>query len=87
MRSTSLHFRFINKKTCHLLVIDLKAQQCPLSVLPRGRNFVRKSQKGPQKNLRAKKLAAEFLPDFYEKSRKGAELFRNSFLRDNLWIF
>jgi hypothetical protein len=38
-----------------------------------------KKSEGPEK------LAAEFLPDFHEKGRKGAELFRNSCLRDNLW--
>jgi hypothetical protein len=37
-----------------------------------------KKSEGPEK------LAAKFLPDFHEKGRKGAELFRNSCLRDNL---
>jgi hypothetical protein len=45
-------------------------------VLPRGRNFGRKAQKGPKKNLVGPgKSGAELLPDLSKKGRKGAELF------------
>jgi hypothetical protein len=45
-------------------------------VLPRGRNFGRKTQKGPTKKLAGPgKSGAELLPDWSKKGRKGAELF------------
>jgi hypothetical protein len=50
-------------------------------VLPRGRNFDRKTQKGPKKivwgrkSLGPEKCGAEYLPDLSKKGRKGAELF------------
>jgi hypothetical protein len=40
-----------------------------LAVLQRGRNFGRKTQKGPEKS------GDEYLPDLSKKGRKGAELF------------
>jgi hypothetical protein len=40
-----------------------------------------KKSEGPEK------LAAEFLPNFPKKARKGAEFFKTSCLKDNLWIF
>jgi hypothetical protein len=45
-----------------------------LAVLPRGRNFGRKTQKGP-KNCDAGKIWGRIFGDFSKKGRKGAELF------------
>jgi hypothetical protein len=54
----------------------------------KGPKFRPQTPKGAAKKSEGpEKLAAEFLPDFHKKSRKGAELFQNSCLRDNLWIF
>jgi hypothetical protein len=48
-------------------------------VLPRGRNFGRKAQKGPEKKLAGPgKSGAELLPDLLKKGRKGAEYFFKS---------
>jgi hypothetical protein len=44
-----------------------------LTVLPRGRNFGRRTQL--QKFVRPEKLAAEFSLNMPKKGRKGAELF------------
>jgi hypothetical protein len=46
------------------------------TVLPRGRNFGRKSQKGPQKNLRGRK---NWRPNFYQIFIKRAEKGPNFF--------
>jgi hypothetical protein len=46
------------------------------AVLPRGRNFGRRTQKGPYKKyVRPEQLAAEFSLIMPKKGRKGAELF------------
>jgi hypothetical protein len=45
-------------------------------VLPRGRNFGRKSQKGPRKNLRGRK---NWRPNFYQIFMKRAEKGPNFF--------
>jgi hypothetical protein len=47
-----------------------------LSVLPRGRNLGRKSQKGPKKIVWSRENeGAELLEDLSKKGRKVAELF------------
>jgi hypothetical protein len=60
-------------------------QRLAITVLPRGRNFDRKAQKGPKKILTGPgKSGAELLSDLSKKGRKGAELFRHrpNFLAD-----
>jgi hypothetical protein len=56
-------------------------------VLPRGRNFGRKSQKGREIKLTGPgKSGAELLPDLSKKGRKGGELFSSRVFHKIIYI-
>jgi hypothetical protein len=56
--------------------------------IAKGPTFRPQNLKGAAKKSEGpEKLAAEFLPNFPKKGRKGADFFQTSCLRVNLWLF